>query len=137
EKVFRRIRDDCLAIPSIRDADAQVVPVSALKGDNVVTRGAGMPWYRGPALIELLDTVDVGHDQRLEDLRLPVQYVNRPDASFRGYAGTVAAGEITVGDPVMAVPSRRLSRVREIVTFDGKLPRAGVSQAGTVTLEAE
>jgi len=137
EAAFRGIRDECLAIHGIRGVDAKVVPVSALKGDNVVARGAGMPWYTGPTIIEWLDSVDVSGDQALADLRLPVQYVNRPDASFRGYAGTVAAGRIAVGDPVMAVPSRRLSRVREIVRFDGNPPDAGAGLDVTVTLEDE
>ncbi|MBM5811032.1 MAG: sulfate adenylyltransferase subunit CysN [Gammaproteobacteria bacterium] len=137
EAVFERIRSECLGIRGIGDADARVVPVSALRGDNVVTGGDGMPWYRGPTIIELLDSVDVSHDQQLADLRLPVQYVNRPDASFRGFAGTLAAGEIAVGDPILAVPSRRLSRVREILTFDGNLPRAAPGMAITVTLEDE
>jgi bifunctional enzyme CysN/CysC len=137
QQVFERISAECLEVQGIRGVDARIVPVSALKGDNVVTRGDGMPWYTGPSIIEVLDTIDVSHDQQLADLRLPVQYVNRPDASFRGFAGTVAAGEIAVGDPVLAVPSRRLSRVREIVTFDGSLPRAGSAQAITVTLEDE
>jgi len=136
EDVFRRISDDCLTIPGIRDAEARVIPVSALKGDNVVTGGAGMPWYQGPTIIEWLDTVDVSRDQ-FADLRLPVQYVNRPDASFRGYAGTVAAGRVAVGDPVMAVPSRRLSKVREIVRFDGNPTSAGAGMDVTVTLEDE
>ncbi|TAK56281.1 MAG: sulfate adenylyltransferase subunit CysN [Gammaproteobacteria bacterium] len=137
QQVFERIRAECLEVQGIRGVDARIVPVSALKGDNVVSRGDGMPWYTGPSIIEVLDTIDVSHDQQLADLRLPVQYVSRPDASFRGFAGTVAAGEIAVGDPVLAVPSRRLSRVREIVTFDGSLPRAGSAQAITVTLEDE
>ncbi|MBM4220244.1 MAG: sulfate adenylyltransferase subunit CysN [Gammaproteobacteria bacterium] len=137
EAVFRRIGDECLTIPGIRGVDAKIVPVSALKGDNVVARGAGMPWYAGPTIIEWLDTVDVSGDQALADLRLPVQYVNRPDASFRGYAGTVAAGRVAVGDPIMAVPSRRLSRVREIVRFDGDLKAAGAGLDVTVTLEDE
>jgi bifunctional enzyme CysN/CysC len=137
EAVFRRIGDDCLTIPGIRAAEAKIVPVSALKGDNVVARGGGMPWYTGPTIIEWLDAVDVSHDQALADLRLPVQYVNRPDASFRGYAGTVAAGRVAVGDPIMAVPSRRLSRVREIVRFDGNPREAGAGLDVTVTLEDE
>jgi bifunctional enzyme CysN/CysC len=134
--VFRRISDECRTIPGIRDADARIVPVSALKGDNVVSRNSSMPWYDGPTIIEWLDSVDVSRDQ-LADLRLPVQYVNRPDASFRGYSGTVAAGCVAVGDPVMAVPSRRLSKVREIVRFDGNPPSAGTGLDVTVTLEDE
>ncbi|MGQ0384014.1 MAG: sulfate adenylyltransferase subunit CysN [Gammaproteobacteria bacterium] len=137
EAVFRRIRDDCFGIQSIRDADARVVPVSALKGDNVAAKGGAMPWYQGPTIVEWLDAVEFGRDPQLPDLRLPVQYVNRPDASFRGYAGTVAAGSIAVGEPVMAVPSRRVSRVRGLVRFDGSVGKAGAGEEVTVTLEDE
>jgi bifunctional enzyme CysN/CysC len=137
EKVFRRIHDECLKIRGIAGVDARVVPVSALKGDNVVKAGGGMPWYRGPSIIEILDTIDVGSDQPLKDLRMPVQYVNRPDHTFRGYAGTIAAGGVSVGDPIMAVPSRRLSKVREIVTFAGKAENAGQAEAVTLVLEDE
>ena len=137
EKVFRRIHDHCLQIQGIKGADARIVPVSALKGDNVVTAGSGMPWYQGPTIIELLDSIDVSDDQELQDLRMPVQYVSRPDASFRGYAGTIAAGKVAVGDPVMAVPSRRLSKVREIVCFDGNPKKAAAGLACTLALEDE
>jgi bifunctional enzyme CysN/CysC len=137
QKVFDRIREDCLGIRGIAGVDARIVPVSALKGDNVVSRGSGMPWYEGPTVIEVLDTIDVDRDQELQDLRLPVQYVNRPDRSFRGFSGTVAAGSVAVGDPIMAVPSRRMSKVREIVTFDGNPRQAGQGRAVTVALEDE
>jgi bifunctional enzyme CysN/CysC len=137
QQVFERIREECLKIRGIEGADATVVPVSALKGDNVVTRGSGMPWYKGPAIIEVLDTIDISRDASLDDLRLPVQYVNRPDHTFRGFAGTIAAGSVAVGDSIMAVPSRRMSKVREIVTFDDKLRGAGPDMAVTVALEDE
>ena len=137
QKVFDRIREECLKIRGIEGADASVVPVSALKGDNVVTRGSGMPWYKGPTIMEVLDAIDISRDAALDDLRLPVQYVNRPDHTFRGFAGTIAAGRVAVGDPIMAVPSRRMSKVREIVTFDAKLRGAGPDMAVTVALEDE
>ena len=137
EKVFRRIHDDCIQITGIKDVDARIVPVSALKGDNVIKAGDGMPWYKGPTIIEILDTIDVSHDRALADLRMPVQYVNRPDHTFRGYSGTIAAGSVAVGDPIMAVPSRRMSKVREIVTFEGKASQAGVGRAVTLSLEDE
>jgi len=137
EKVFRKIQEDCLKIRGMKDVDAHVVPVSALKGDNVVAAGSSMPWYKGPTIMELLDTIDVSHDQELQDLRMPVQYVNRPDHTFRGYSGTIAAGRVATGDPIMSVPSRRLSKVREIVTFDGKLESAGQAEAVTLVLEDE
>ena len=137
EQRFQKIAEDCRTIPGIRDADSTIIPVSALKGDNVVKRGGNMPWYQGPTILEHLDAIDISRNDRGEHLRLPVQYVNRPDASFRGYSGTIAAGQIAVGDPVMAAPSRRLSKVREIVTFDGKLERAHAGQAVTITLDDE
>ncbi len=96
-----------------------------------------MSGYKGQTLLELLDSIDISRDQNLADLRLPVQYVNRPDASFRGYAGTIAAGELAVGDPVLAVPSRRMSRIKSIVTFEGALQRAAAPMAVTITLEDE
>jgi bifunctional enzyme CysN/CysC len=138
QQVFDVIRDECVAfIGRLGIPEVRVVPMSALQGQNVVTRGEGMAWYTGPTLIELLDTIDVSHDLHVADLRLPVQYVNRPDASFRGYAGTLAAGELAVGDPIMAVPSRRLSKIKGIVTFDGAMDHAAAPMAVTVTLEDE
>ena len=137
EKVFRRIHDECLEVTGIKGADARIVPVSALKGENVVTAGNAMPWYKGPTIIEVLDTIDVGRDQELQDLRMPVQYVNRPDHTFRGYAGTIAAGSVAVGDPIMAVPSRRMSKVRDIIHFDGNLAKAAGGMAVTLALEDE
>ncbi len=135
---FESIRDEsCRFMQQLGIKDVQVVPVSALRGDNVVSRSDSMPWYQGPALLELLDHMDIAHDDRLQDLRLPVQYVNRPDASFRGYAGTIVAGELAVGDPVMAVPSRRISKVKRILGVEGSCPRAAVPMAVTVTLEDE
>ncbi len=138
EQKFNAIRDECIAmIGRLGVPDVRVVPVSALKGHNVVTRGEGMNWYKGQTLLELLDSIDVSRDQHRADLRLPVQYVSRPDATFRGYSGTIAAGEIAVGDPVLAAPSRRMSRIKSIVTFDGNLERAAAPMAVTVTLEDE
>jgi len=137
-EVFESIRGLCeefigrLGIPDIR-----CVPLSALRGDNVVNRSSAMSWYTGPALLEILDTVDVRPAHELSDLRMPVQYVNRPDASFRGYSGTVVAGQIRQRDTVMALPSRRTSRVRTITTFDGEVEGAVTRQAITVTLEDE
>ncbi len=135
---FESIRAICeeflrrLGVPDVR-----CVPVSALRGDNVVHRSASMSWYAGAPLLEVLDTIDVSPVHELEDLRLPVQYVNRPDASFRGYSGTVIAGRIRRGDLVMALPSRRTSRVRSISTYAGELEEADARQAITVTLEEE
>ncbi len=122
--------------------DLHFVPISALEGDNVVNRSDRTPWYRhdgeaGPALLELLETVEVTRDRNLVDLRLPVQYVNRPNLDFRGYAGTLEAGVLRPGLSVKALPSGKTSRVERVVTYDGDLGAAWPGQAVTVTLEDE
>ncbi|RAH38235.1 sulfate adenylyltransferase subunit CysN [Halomonas sp. SL1] len=122
--------------------DIRFVPLSALKGDNVVNPSEAMDWYRvdgkqGPALLELLETVEITHDQNLRDLRLPVQYVNRPNLDFRGYAGTLAAGVMSPGQKVRALPSGKVSTVERLVTWDGDLEAAYPGDAITVTLEDE
>jgi bifunctional enzyme CysN/CysC len=138
EDVFNAIRDEVsnfaqrLAIPDLR-----FVPISALKGDNVVTRSAAMPWYTGEALLEMLESVYIGSDRNLVDLRMPVQYVVRPHMDFRGYAGTVASGVLRVGDEVLALPSQQVSRVKALVTYDGDAPEAFPPMAVTVVLEDE
>ncbi|WP_110655595.1 sulfate adenylyltransferase subunit CysN [Salinicola halimionae] len=122
--------------------DIRFVPMSALDGDNVVNRSEHMPWYRvdgapGPAMLELLESVEVIHDSNLSDLRLPVQYVNRPNLDFRGYCGTLEAGILRPGQAVKALPSGKLSTIDRIVTFDGDLEEAYPGQAITVTLTDE
>jgi bifunctional enzyme CysN/CysC len=135
--VFETIRGQCEALLGrLGVPDVRCVPVSALTGDNVVRGSDAMGWYDGEPLLEILDTVDIKSEQ-FADLRLPVQYVNRPNASFRGYAGTIEAGAVEVGDAIMALPSRRTSRVKSIVTYDGNQPDAAVGEAVTVTLEDE
>jgi bifunctional enzyme CysN/CysC len=116
----------------------EVIPVAALTGVNVVARGTReTPWYTGRTLLEALEGMDVGAEDALKELRFPIQYVNRPDANFRGFAGTVATGTVNVGDEVLALPSRRQSKVREIVTADGKHESAHAQQAVTLVLEDE
>ena len=117
--------------------NVEVIPVAALTGVNVVNRGTATPWYTGRTLLEALEGIEVGRAEGLKELRFPIQLVSRPDANFRGYAGTVASGEISVGDSVLALPSRRTSKVREITTADGQLEKAGTHQAVTVVLEDE
>jgi bifunctional enzyme CysN/CysC len=115
----------------------EVIPVSALQGVNVVARGVKeTPWYSGRTLLEALEGVDLVHNP-FKELRFPIQLVSRPDANFRGYAGTIASGDIAVGDPVLALPSRKTSKVREITTADGPLQHAGPGQAVTVVLADE
>ncbi|MCE8003629.1 sulfate adenylyltransferase subunit CysN [Billgrantia ethanolica] len=122
--------------------DLRFVPMSALEGDNVVNRSDRTPWYQvageqGPALLELLESVEVSRDRNLVDLRFPVQYVNRPNLDFRGYAGTLEAGVLRPGLAIKALPSGKTSRVERVVTFDGDLDAAWPGQAVTVTLEDE
>ena len=116
----------------------EVIPVAALVGVNVVARGTQeTPWYTGRTLLEALEGIEVARTEGLKELRFPIQYVNRPDANFRGYAGTIASGEIAVGDKVLALPSRKTSTVAEITTADGPLDKAGTAQAVTVVLADE
>jgi bifunctional enzyme CysN/CysC len=118
--------------------NVEVIPVAALTGVNVVVRGTKeTPWYSGRTLLEALEGMEAGRADSLKELRFPIQLVSRPDANFRGYAGTIANGEIAVGDAVLALPSRRSSKVREITTADGPLQHAGTHQAVTVVLEDE
>lgn len=136
--VFERIRDEYLAFAEgLAIPDIRFVPISALRGDNVVSRGEGAPWYQGPTLMQLLETVEVRSDAALEAFRLPVQYVNRPNLDFRGFCGTIAAGEIRPGDEVLALPSGRRSKVKAVVAYEGELAAAGAGEAITLTLEDE
>ncbi|WP_166209714.1 sulfate adenylyltransferase subunit CysN [Cognatiluteimonas telluris] len=113
------------------------LPLSALRGDNMLQRSDAMPWYRGPTLLEHLETVDVSRKSSELGLRMPVQWVCRPDSSFRGFAGTIVAGEVQAGDEIVALPSGRRSTVARIVTADGDLARARAGQAVTLTLGDE
>ncbi|KAA5541396.1 sulfate adenylyltransferase subunit CysN [Roseiconus nitratireducens] len=113
------------------------LPISALLGDNVVDRSENMPWYGGGTLMNMLETIYIGSDRNLQDFRLPVQYVNRPNLDFRGFCGTVASGTIRPGEEIMVLPSRQKSKVKEIVTFDGALDEAFAPLSITLTLEDE
>ena len=138
EAAFERVRRDYDAFTQrLAAEDLSFVPISALVGDNVVQPSANMPWYRGATLMHLLENIQVGAPQRFEHFRMPVQRVNRPDASFRGYSGTVAGGAVRVGDAVRALPSGRRSSVTRIVTMDGDLPEAAAPMAVTLTLADE
>lgn len=139
ESRFEEIRRDFLAFARGLDIPhLYFMPISALKGTNVVDRAPDRtPYYRGPALLELLETVDLGQDRNLDDFRYNVQYVIRPDLNFRGFAGTVASGVIRRNDEIMVLPSGKRSRIREIVTADGNLDYAFASQSVTLTLTDE
>src|SRR5690606_16623860 len=137
-EVFERIRRDYLAfIEKLDIHDIRFIPLSALKGDNVVSRSEEMPWYQGQALMELLDTIEIAKDQNFTNPRFPVQYVNRPNLDFRGYSGTVAAGVFRKGDTITVLPSKKTSRIKSIVTYDGELEEAFPPQAVTMTLTDE
>lgn len=138
--VFESIKADYLAFAekiNLRPSTLEFVPMSALKGDNVVNKSERSPWYTGQSLMEILETVEVAGDRNFDDLRFPVQYVNRPNLNFRGFAGTLASGVVRKGDEVMALPSGKTSKVKSIVTFEGELEHAGPGQAITLTLEDE
>jgi bifunctional enzyme CysN/CysC len=121
-----------LGIPHV-----QAIPVSALKGDNMLEPSVAMPWYQGPTLLGHLETVDVTPDKAPRGLRLPVQWVCRPNQDFRGFAGTIAAGEVGKGDEVVVLPSGRRSRVSRVLQAGAELERAGAGQAVMLTLEDE
>jgi len=139
EDVFSAICEDFRAFAGqIGDPpDLQFIPVSALCGDNVVTRSTRMPWYGGPALLEYLETVSIAPENHAVGLRLPVQYVIRPNQDFRGLAGQLASGVIRPGDRVMVLPSGRETRVRSIVTREGELAEASAPMSVTVCLDED
>lgn len=138
EDVYNKIQHDYLAFAQeLGIEDIVFTPISALTGDNVVTPSEKTPWFTGETLMTTLETISIGDDSNYENFRLPVQYVNRPNLNFRGFCGTIAAGVIQVGDEVTVLPSRHHSRVKSIVTYDGELTEAFVSQAVTLTLEDE
>ncbi|MGO8718530.1 MAG: sulfate adenylyltransferase subunit CysN [Acidobacteriaceae bacterium] len=141
EEVFRRVEADLeeLAL-HISPSGAQTIhciPISALEGENVVTRSRKIPWYTGPSLLEYLEEIPIAAANSPEAFRFPVQYVIRPDDTFRGFAGQIIAGSVRPGDRIVALPSKQKTRVRSIVTFDGPLPEAGTGSSVTLQLEDE
>jgi bifunctional enzyme CysN/CysC/sulfate adenylyltransferase subunit 1 len=119
--------------------DLTIIPISALLGDNVVTRSANMPWYEGPSLLHHLENVHVASDRDLVDTRFPVQYVIRPKSDdyhdYRGYGGRVAGGVLKPGDDVLVLPSGMTSKVQGIDMFDKELDEAFPPMSVTVRLE--
>jgi len=135
---FGRIVDDYKAFATeLGFTDIVAIPISARFGDNVTAPSSNTPWYRGPSLLQHLETVDIDSDTLAKPFRFPVQWVNRPNQDFRGYAGTVASGRIAVGAPIVEATSGRMSRVAEIVTYDGPVAAAEAGDAVTVTLADE
>ncbi|MFG0773297.1 sulfate adenylyltransferase subunit CysN [Vibrio plantisponsor] len=138
QDVYQQIKADYREMAKSFDIDdIRFVPISALKGDNVVTPSEKMDWYPGATLMKLLETVKVDKDKDLKHMRFPVQYVNRPNLNFRGFCGTLASGLVQVGDDVTALPSGKTSKIKSIYTYDGELQTAQPGQAITLTLEDE
>lgn len=138
EDVFRRICDEYgVFATKLEVKDIKFIPVSALKGDNIVDPSRNMPWYDGEPLLKHMESVYIGGNRNLIDFRFPVQLVLRPNQDFRGFAGTVASGVVRVGDEVMALPSRKISRVKRIVTHAGDLEYAFAPLSITLVLEDE
>lgn len=138
EAVYNKISEDYKDFASqLNIPDIQCMPLSALKGDNVVEQSENMPWYHGPTLLDYLETVHVASDRNFEDFRFPIQYVLRPNLDFRGFSAKVASGIVKKGDEVMAIPSGKKSKVTGIHTYEGELEEAFCPQGVTVTLEDE
>ena len=138
QEIFEQHRRDLRDLASVLQIPELIaVPVSALDGDNVVHRSQRMPWYEGPALLELLETVPLAAERSHGAFRLPIQRVIRPDQDFRGFAGQIASGTVRPGDEVIALPSGVRTRVRSIATWDGNLAEAHAPQSVVLTLDDE
>jgi bifunctional enzyme CysN/CysC len=138
EEVFEKIVADYRTFAAeLGFKTLSAVPVSALRGDNIVKKSERMPWYKGEPLLPYLETIEVSEDRARQPLRFPVQWVNRPNLDFRGFSGTVASGVVAVGDEVLVAASRKPAVVRRIVTMDGDLERAVAGQAVTLVLDRE
>ncbi|GMM91284.1 sulfate adenylyltransferase subunit CysN [Vibrio fortis] len=136
---FEEIRDEYLEFAENLEGETniQILPVSALEGANVAAASKELAWFEGPSLLEVLENVDIDQKRSAGEFRFPVQYVNRPNLDFRGFAGTIASGSVKVGDEIKALPSGKTSKVARIVTFDGDLESAQAGLAVTLTLEDE
>jgi len=138
EEVFCKIKNEYLELTNqLGIDDVTCFPISAKEGDNVVEKSNRTPWFEGTSLLQYLETVPIDQDRNMHDFRFPVQYVLRPNLDFRGFSGKVASGIIRKGDEIMALPSRKTSRVKSIVTYDGELEYAFCPQCVTITLEDE
>lgn len=138
EERFEEIKAEYVEFSKQLDLpDIQFVPLSALKGDNVVTPSESMKWFEGAPLMDTLEHVEIANDQNFDELRFPVQYVNRPNLDFRGYCGTLTSGVVRPGDEVTVLPSGKSSKVKSIVTFEGEIEQAFPPMAVTLTLEDE
>jgi len=137
-EVYDAIRSEFTAFTrSLRFKDVTYVPVSALKGDNVVKPSEHTPWYDGETVLSFLENVPVAQDLNLADFRYPVQYVLRPNLDYRGFSGQIASGVIKRGDPIMVLPSGKRSHVKHIDTYEGELEQASAPQSVTLRLQDE
>src|SRR5262249_31518037 len=134
ESRFREIEEEYRAFADQLGLEqVTCIPVSGLKGDNVLHRSATMPGYGGPSLMEYLDSVEIEPERmQAAPFRLPVQWINRPNLDFRGYAGTVASGVLKPGDRVVVAPSGKETTVERIVTYEGDIERVVAGQSVTV-----
>lgn len=138
EEVFNKIKNEYLHLTAqLGIEDVTCFPLSAKVGDNVVEKSEKTPWFEGTSLLQYLETVPIDRDRNMNDFRFPVQYVLRPNLDFRGFSGKVASGIIRKGDTIMALPSKKTSRVKSIVTYEGELDYAFCPQCVTITLEDE
>ncbi len=138
QSVFDEVKKEYLAFSQQLDFnEIQIIPLSALRGDNVVNNTPELSWFTGSTMMKALEDVQIGRVTSNDEFRFPVQWVNRPNSEFRGFSGTIAGGIIKVGDSVEVLPSGKRSSVKSIVTYDGELPSAESGQAITLTLEDE
>jgi len=138
EGVYRQIGEDFAGFAKgLGFKDITYIPISALKGDNVVASSTHMAWYRGPSVLGYLETVPIAGDRNLQDFRFPVQYVLRPNLDYRGFAGQVASGVVKKGDQVMVLPSGKTTTIKAIDSFAGELEEAFSPQSVTLRLEHE
>ena len=136
--VFHAIESDYQAFAkSLGFETLQAIPISALKGDNIVSRSTNTAWYTGPQLLPYLEGIEVARDNAARPLRFPVQWVNRPDLDFRGFSGTLASGSVKIGDELLVAASRKPATVSRIVTMDGDLQEAVAGEAVTLVLDRE
>ena len=138
EEVYDEIVADYQDVAEQLDVEnITFIPISALRGDNVVTQSDRTPWYHGPTLLHQLETVKVGTDRNVVDFRFPVQDVIRPHQDFRGYAGQIASGTIRPGEEITVLPSRKVSTVDSVVTFEGEQDEAGPGDSVVVSIDDE
>lgn len=138
EERFNYIENDFRQfVKTLNIHDLRFVPLSALHGDNVVTKSDKMPWYQGPSVMDILESIKIRDEDRSVSFRFPVQYVNRPHADLRAYCGQVAGGSVCPGDEVLVLPLGKKNRVKSVMTFDGELSEAFHPQSVAITLEEE